>query len=84
MEFEWSPVKSKRLKKTRGVDFEEITRARLIDVRQHPSRESQEIMLFELRGYVWAVPFVRSAGTFFLKTLYRSRKYTKMLERGEL
>ncbi len=82
--FQWNPVKNERLKRVRGVGFEEILQARLIDSRKHPGREGQEIMLFEYGGYIWVVPFVRSGEMFFLKTLYRSRKYTKMFERGAL
>ena len=82
--FRWNPVKNERLKKVRGIGFEEIIQSRLVDVRNHPGREDQEIMLFECRGYIWVVPFVRSGEAFFLKTLYQSRKYTKMFERGEL
>ncbi len=82
--FQWNPVKNERLKYVRGVGFEEIAQARLIDIREHPGRESQEIMLFEYQSYIWVVPFVRSSEIFFLKTLYRSRKYTRMFERGAL
>ena len=33
-------------------------------------------MLFEYKGYIWVVPFVKSSEEMFLKTLYPSRKYT--------
>ena len=82
--FEWNPLKSERLKKTRGISFEELTQTRFIDIRKHPNREDQEILLFEYRNAIWVVPFVRSVDFWFLKTLYRSRKYTKMFQRGEL
>jgi len=41
-------------------------------------------MLFEYKGYIWVVPFVKANGEIFLKTLYPSRKYTKIYrkERG--
>ena len=72
----WNLLKSERLKKARGVSFEEIIRAKLVAVKRHPKKEYQEIMLFEYKGYIWVVPFVQSGGEVFLKTLYPSRKYT--------
>jgi hypothetical protein len=41
-------------------------------------------MLFEYKGKMWVVPFVDSEKERFLKTLYPSRKYTKLYEKGEL
>lgn len=36
-------------------------------------------MLFEHKRYVWLVPYVTEKnGDIFLKTLYPSRKYTKL------
>ena len=74
----WNILKSERLKKERGISFEEIIRAKLIAVKRHPSKAYQEIMLFEYKGYIWVVPFVKNNGEIFLKTLYPSRKYTKI------
>ncbi len=79
----WNLLKSERLKKVRGVSFEEIIRAKLIAVKKHPQKEYQEIMLFEYRGYIWIVPFVRSENEIFLKTLYPSRKYTSIYRKGK-
>ena len=80
----WSPVKSARLKRVRGVSFEELLeRGRFLEVRQHPSRVVQDIALFEYRGYVWAVPYVTRGGERFLKTLYPSRKYTRLFREGK-
>jgi len=77
-EFRWSPLKSKRLKRTRGVSFEEIIDAELLDVRDHPSRHGQQILIFDYKGYIWAVPFLIDEEGIFLKTLYPSRKYHKL------
>ena len=76
--FDWSDTKSRRLKKTRGVSFEEIIQARVVDVIHHPSRENQHLIIFERRGYCWAVPCVEKDDGWFLKTLYPSRKFTKI------
>ncbi len=83
-ELRWDLLKSERLKKTRGVSFDEITQAKFVGARRHPARTLQEIMLFEHKGYIWVVPFMRSGGDIFLKTLYPSRKYTRLYKRGEL
>ncbi len=79
---QWDPVKSERLKKTRGVSFEEISAAKLLDIKDHPSRKHQRLMLFDYKGYIWLVPFVETDEEIFLKTLYPSRRYTKILKKG--
>ena len=83
MAFEWDPLKNERLKKTRGVSFEEILKAKFIDIRNHPTKGWQETLLVEWKDYVWIVPFVRGEKGIFLKTIYPSRKLTKRYRRGE-
>ena len=83
-ETRWNLLKSERLKKTRGVSFEEILQARLVAVQKHPKKENKKVMLFEYKEYIWVVPFVESEDEIFLKTLYPSRMYTKIYRRGEL
>ena len=42
-------------------------------------------MLFEYKRYIWIIPYViEKNGDIFLKTLYPSRKYTKMLRERKL
>ena len=84
IEIDWSKTKSKRLKKIRGLSFSEILRTKFVSVQKHPLRENQSLLLFEIRGYLWVVPFVRSGNRIFLKTLYPSRCWTKKYRRGEL
>ena len=81
-EIRWSQLKSERLKKTRGVSFEEIIASKLIDVRRHPHNENQKILVYQYKGYLWAVPYVIDGETLFLKTLYPSRKLTKLYKKG--
>ena len=83
-EIRWSQLKSERLKKTRGVSFEEIIASKLIDVRKHPHNENQKILVYQYKGYLWAVPYVIDGETLFLKTLYPSRKLTKLYKKGDL
>ena len=81
-EIRWSQLKSERLKKTRGVSFEEIIASKLIDVRRHPHNENQKILVYQYKGYLWAVPYVIDGETLFLKTLYPSRKLTKLYKKA--
>jgi len=83
-EFKWSPLKNKRLKKIRGASFEDIIGAKLVGIKKHPQKENQNMMLFEYKNYIWAVPFVEGKSHTFLKTLYPSRKYTRLHKKGGL
>jgi hypothetical protein len=73
----WNKVKSARLKRMRGVSFEEIIKAEYLDTIDHPSRNNQQIFIFDYKGYIWAVPFVVDSEGVFLKTLYKSRRFNK-------
>ncbi len=77
-DMKWSPVKSRRLKKVRGVSFEEIIASEVVDIVRHPNREHQRIMLFSYKRYIWVVPFVETENEIFLKTIYPCRKHTKL------
>lgn len=83
-EAKWNPLKSKRLKRTRGMSFDDILQTRLVAIKDHPARAGQQLMLFEAKGQIWLVPCVVEKSQIFLKTLYPSRKYTKMFKRGEI
>jgi hypothetical protein len=74
-EIRWNPLKSQRLKRARGVSFEEIIQAEFLGIEDNPSRGNQKILVFKYKGYVWAVPFIFEAEDIFLKTLYPSRKF---------
>lgn len=79
----WALSKSEELKRKRGVSFEETIRAKLVAVKEHPSRSNQGILLFEHRSYIWVAPYVARGDEIFLKTLFPSRKYTKQWKKGE-
>lgn len=81
-ELRWNALKSERLKKTRGVSFEEIIRAKLIDILGHPTRSNQSVLVYEYKGYLWAVPYVVEGDAIFLKTIYPSRKLMKKYKKG--
>jgi hypothetical protein len=81
----WNLLKNDRLKKARGASFEDVLKGKLIAVKKHPKKEGQNIMLFEYKRYVWLVPYIIDEnGDIFLKTLFPSRKYTKMYKEGKL
>ncbi len=80
----WDPAKSGLLKCERGVSFEELVQAEVVGMRQHTSRIGQKLLLFRYKNYIWVAPFVYQGEDMFLKTLYPSRKYTKLDRKGEL
>ena len=83
-DIKWSKLKNERLKLVRGASFEEIIASELIAVKHHPKREDQDILLFKHKNYIWIVPYVEDTDYIFLKTLYPSRKYTKLYRKGDL
>jgi len=80
----WNLLKSERLKRTRGASFEDIIGSRIIAVKKHHKKEHQNIMLFSYKRYVWVVPYVETDKEIFLKTLYPSRKYTRLYREGKI
>ena len=82
-QIKWNITKSRRLKRIRGVSFKEIIKSKLIAIKKHPKKEYQNIMLFEYKKYIWIVPYVEDKNYIFLKTLYPSRKYTKLYKEVE-
>ena len=81
--FKWDEEKNKLLKKERGVSFEEILDSNFLGAEKHRSRANQMVLLFEHEKYVWVVPCVVDEKCYFLKTMFSSRKYTKMLKSKE-
>jgi len=74
----WNPIKDYLLMLTRGLGFKEVLKGRFVKITQHPKRESQKILFIWHKDYIWLVPHVRQGDDMFLKTLYPSRKYTKL------
>jgi uncharacterized DUF497 family protein len=82
--FRWPPEKNELLKQERSVSFEEITVAveagGLLEVVPHPNQAKyprQKIMVVEVAGYAFLVPFVEEVDHYFLKTIIPSRKATR-------
>lgn len=89
--FRWSGAKNERLALERQITFEEIVLAigtgGLLDVQKHrnPGRyPNQRVLVVAVAGYVYLVPFVEEAESYFLKTIIPSRKATRAyLSNGE-
>lgn len=82
MEFRWDPVKDKKLIQERGVSVSDVVdavlRENLIAVTAHPKRANQVLIFFHKNGYVYVAPCVdEGAGTYFIKTIYPSRRAQK-------
>lgn len=82
--FRWPPDKNDLLQQERGVSFEDITVAveagALLEIvpRQNPQKyPRQKIMVVEVAGYAFLVPFVEEDDHYFLKTIIPSRKATR-------
>ena len=82
--FDWSDEKSKFLEQTRGVSFEDVIfhihNGDVLDVIKHPNvvrYSKQNIILVNIEGYVYLVPYVKEKGIRFLKTIIPSRKASK-------
>ena len=76
--------KNEFLQRTRGVSFEEvlfhIQNGDVLDVIKHPNPArypSQNIIVLNMEGYVYLVPYTKEGGVRFLKTIIPSRKATK-------
>ena len=82
-DFEWDDEKNSLLKRERYICFEDVITSldngKLLDIVKNPSakREGQYCLIIEIGNYAYVVPFVKNENSFFLKTIYPSRKQTK-------
>ena len=83
--FNWSEDKNRLLLKERGLSFEEVVFAimngMLLDILEHPNKEQyadQRLYVVGINNYAYIVPFVESDNEIFLKTIFPSRKYTRI------
>jgi hypothetical protein len=88
----FSEEKNQLLKATRGVGFDEIIvllkRGDLLADKKHISKShpNQRIYVIKIGKYAYAVPYVVNPQTngIFLKTIYPSRKLTKLyIKKGD-
>lgn len=82
--FSWSPEKNERLRKERGISFEEVVfhieQGDVLDLLEHPNQgrySGQRVFVVAVGDYAYLVPFVESEEEVFLKTIIPSRKATR-------
>ena len=82
--FSWSPEKNQLLQEGRGISFEEIVfhieNGDVLDILEHSNPQKypgQRILVVEVDGYAYLVPFVEDEREVFLKTIIPSRKATR-------
>lgn len=82
--YAWSAEKNERLKKERGISFEDVVfhigAGDVVDIFEHPNQErypEQRILVVVVEDYAYLVPFIESEEEVFLKTVIPSRKATK-------
>ncbi|MBU1043393.1 MAG: BrnT family toxin [Candidatus Omnitrophica bacterium] len=89
--YQWDNEKNELLKQKRDICFEQvvmrINKGDLLDIIENPNCDKypdQRILIININGYVWLVPFVQEQqNVYFLKTIIPSRKATKRYLRGE-
>jgi uncharacterized DUF497 family protein len=90
MIFKWNAEKNVILEKERGITFEEIVEliesgAYTLEV-DHPNKKkypNQRILIVDVAGYAYMLPFVKEGDAYFLKTIIPSRKATKQYLGGQ-
>ncbi len=87
--FSWNPDKNIKLKKERGVGFEEvifqINSGDILDIINNPNQNKypgQRVFILEINKYVYYVPFVENDKEIILKTIIPSRKLKKKYAGG--
>ena len=90
MKIFWNKNKNQQLIKNRNISFEDVEIAiledKILDILEHPNKEkypNQKLLILEINGYAYVVPFVEEGDKIFLKTIFPSRKYTKKYLRGD-
>ncbi len=88
LDFDWSDEKNIILRKERNVCFEDVVTAiendKLLDIIKNQSKNHQDqyCLIIDILSSAYIVPFVQEDNTFFLKTIYKSRKQTKKYFKG--
>ena len=88
--FTWETAKNEKLKKGRGVSFEDVVfhieQGNVLDILEHPNQqryEGQRIFVVRIEDYVYRVPFVEQTEQVVLKTIIPSRKANRKYSRRE-
>jgi uncharacterized DUF497 family protein len=82
MKIEFNEEKNKWLKEMRWINFDDALKAMnnwgLIGVADNENYQNQKKFILKINNYVYVCPFIESGNGLFLKTLYPSRKYSKV------
>ena len=80
--FYWSDDKNEWLKQERDISFEEVVfhieRGDVLNIVPNPSYRNQNMYVIRMRNYIWIAPFIQETSHIFLKTVYPSRKATRI------
>lgn len=86
--FDFNHQKNKLLFEKRGITFykviEVIAEKGVLLNFENPNKEKypdQKIMVVDIDGYAYCVPYVVDGDTWFLKTIYPNRKFKHLIER---
>lgn len=81
----WDEEKNIKLKRTRQIGFEEVVytieKGQLKDEVENPRSDKypgQTLLIVEIRNYCYVVPALKQGSDIILKTIYPSRKATKI------
>jgi hypothetical protein len=87
LQFDFSQQKNILLFEKRGVTFynfiEAIAEKGVLLNFDNPNREkypNQKVMVVEIDGYAYCVPYVVEGDTWFLMTIYPNRKFKYLIE----
>jgi hypothetical protein len=85
--FAFDPEKNDLLRKRRGITFpmviEAIAEKGILAHFNHPNQTKypgQKVLVVELEGYAYCVPYVVDGEVWFLKTIYPSRQFKHLVE----
>lgn len=89
MLFAYDEEKNEKLFSHRGVTFEMaieaiVEKGVLLNF-DHPNQEKyprQKVMVVDIGGYAYCVPYAIDGDTWFLKTVYPSRKFKHLVQGG--
>ena len=81
----WDHKKNSWLKSNRAVCFEDILwylqNDMVLDVLPNPNQErypNQNMLILNIDNYIYVVPYEESETEIYLKTVFPSRKYTRI------
>ena len=79
----WDEDKNSKLKKQRGISFDEVAtlilQKKYVAIVKHPKRPQQRIFLIPIHGYIHAVPFIfDDERNIVLETVFPSRKFNRL------